>query len=135
MSWHLRCAVVVLVDIGRHNGFTLLETLIVVALIGVISAIAVPQFSNSIGYFRISGDARSISNALAVTKIRAASNFSRTRLFVNRSTGWHRIEKGDTSTPTHWTVEGGTTYLTTNSSCGFAVYPDPQPNPQAGIDQ
>jgi prepilin-type N-terminal cleavage/methylation domain-containing protein len=116
-------------------GFTLLETLLVVALIGVISAIAVPQFSNSIGYFRISGDARSISNGLAVTKIRAASNFSRTRLYVSRPGGWHRIEKGDTSSPTHWSVEGGTTYLSTNSSFSFGAVASPPPNTQAAIAQ
>src|SRR5262249_35293015 len=109
-------------------GFTLLETLLVVALIGVVSAIAVPQFANSIGSFRISGDARSVSNALAVTKIRAASNFSRTRLYVSQNGRWHRIERGDTSVPTQWTVEGGTTYLSTNSNFGFGVVATPPPN-------
>jgi prepilin-type N-terminal cleavage/methylation domain-containing protein len=119
----------------RESGFTLLETLLVVALIGVISAIAVPQFSNSIGYFRISGDARSISNALAVTKIRAASNFSRTRLRVDLNGRTHRIEKGDTSVPTHWTIEGGTTSLSTNSNFGFGAVATPPPNTQAAINQ
>ena len=116
-------------------GFTLIETLLVVALIGVIGAIAVPQFSNSIGYFRISGDARSISNAIAVTKIRAASNFSRTRLYVNRTQRWQRIEKGDTSAPTHWTAESGVTYLSPNSTFGFGPVTTPPPNTQAAIDQ
>jgi prepilin-type N-terminal cleavage/methylation domain-containing protein len=116
-------------------GFTMLETLFVVALIGIISAIAVPQFSNSMGYFRISGDARSISNAIAVTKIRAASNFSRTRLYVNQTQRWQRIEKGDTSVPTHWTVEGGQTYLSPNSAFGFGPVTTPPPNTQAAIGQ
>jgi len=60
----------------RQSGFTILETLFVLGIIGVIGAIAVPQLTNSIAYFRISGDARSVSNAIAVTKMRAASNFS-----------------------------------------------------------
>ena len=113
----------------------MLETLFVVALIGIISAIAVPQFTNQIGYFRISGDARSISNALAVTKIRAASNFSRTRLYANRTQRWFRIEKGDTSVPTHWTAEGGQTYLSTNTNFGFGAVATPPPNTQAAITQ
>ena len=118
-----------------NAGFTMLETLFVVALIGIVSAIAVPQFTNQIGYFRISGDARSVSNAIAVTKIRAASNFSRTRLYVDRTQRWHRIEKGDTSVPTHWTVEGGQTYLSTNINFGFGAVATPPPNTQAGIGQ
>jgi prepilin-type N-terminal cleavage/methylation domain-containing protein len=119
----------------RDAGFSMIETLFVVALIGVISAIAVPQFTNSIGYFRISGDARSVSNALAVTKIRAASNFSRTRLYVNLNGRWHRIEKGDTSSPTHWSVEGGQTYLSTNSNFGIGVVATAPPNTQGVIGQ
>src|SRR5690348_5479776 len=119
----------------RDAGFSLIETLIVVALIGVIGAIAVPQITNSMGYFRISGDARSVSNALAVSKIRAASNFSRTRLYVDLSSRNHRIQIGDTSSPTHWTNEGGTTYLSTNSTFGFGVVASAPPNTQAAIGQ
>src|SRR5262245_28658261 len=121
-------------DTRRTNGgFTMLETLFVVALIGIIGAIAVPQFSNSIGYFRISGDARSVSNALAVTKIRAASNFSRTRLYVSWTQRWHRIEKGDTSVPTHWTADGGATYFSPNTTVSFGAVATPPPNTQAAI--
>ena len=56
---------------------------IVVGLIGVISAIAVPMFGNALANFRLSGDARSVSNAVAVAKMRAASDFSRVRLYVD----------------------------------------------------
>ncbi len=65
-----------------QNGFSLLETLIVVALVGVIATIAIPQLNNSIAYFRLSGDARSVSNAVALAKMRAASNFSKTRVYI-----------------------------------------------------
>src|SRR4051794_10610233 len=70
-------------DPRRESGFTLVETLIVVGLIGVVSAIAVPMFGNAIANFRVSGDARSVSNAMAVAKMRAASNFSRVRLYLD----------------------------------------------------
>ena len=70
-------------DSQRPNGFSLMEIMIVVGIIGVVAAIAAPMFANAIAGFRVSGDARSMSNATAVAKMRAASNFSRVRLFVD----------------------------------------------------
>jgi prepilin-type N-terminal cleavage/methylation domain-containing protein len=119
----------------RQSGFTILETLFVLGIIGVIGAIAVPQLTNSIAYFRISGDARSVSNAIAVTKMRAASNFSKTRLYVDLNNKWHRVEKADTSTPPHWTADGGTTYLSNSTSFSYGVVGTPPPNTQGTISQ
>src|SRR5438034_412227 len=78
-------------------GFSLVEILFVVGLIGVISAIAVPMMANAIGNFRLSGDARSVSNAVAVAKMRAASAFTRVRLYVDLTSKAHHIEWLDTS--------------------------------------
>jgi prepilin-type N-terminal cleavage/methylation domain-containing protein len=120
---------------SRQSGFTLIETLFVVAMICVIGAIAVPQLTNSIAYFRLSGDARSVSNAIALTKMRAASNFSKTRLYVSLGGRWHRLERADASTPPHWTVDGGTTYLSTNTAFGYGVVSTPPPSTQGTIGE
>jgi prepilin-type N-terminal cleavage/methylation domain-containing protein len=118
----------------RESGFTILETLFVVALIGVISVIAVPQLSNSLKFFRLSGDARSISNGIAVTKMRAASNFSKTRFYVSTTGRWHRVERADASLPTpHWTAEGGNTYLAQNTTVSYGAVTQPPPNTQGAI--
>ncbi|MBI3490543.1 MAG: hypothetical protein HY047_01905 [Acidobacteria bacterium] len=106
----------------------------VVALTGVIAAIAVPMMANSLGFFRLSGDARSVSNAVAVAKMRAASDFSRVRLYVDLTGKSHHIESWDKTT-SHWTVEGGSTYLSSNVSFGFGVVGTPPPNTQATIAQ
>src|SRR5262245_37433181 len=120
-----------------ESGFTILETLFVVALIGVIGTIAVPQLNNLIAYFKLSGDARSISNGIAVTKMRAASNFSKTRLYVNTSGRWHKIERADNTVgaPPHWSMEGGVTYMSTNTNFGWGSVSSAPPNTQATIAQ
>ena len=69
----------------RANGFSLMEIIIVVAVIGILSAMAAPLFNGAIQSFRLSGDARSVSNATAVAKMRAAAEFSRVRLYVDLS--------------------------------------------------
>jgi prepilin-type N-terminal cleavage/methylation domain-containing protein len=119
-----------------HRGFSLLEVMVVVGLIGVIAAIAVPMFGNAIANFRLSGDARSVSNATAVAKMRAASNFSRVRLFVDLDSGEHHLESLDkTTTPPHWTTEGGSTYLSSGVSFGYGVVTTAPPNTQGTIGQ
>jgi prepilin-type N-terminal cleavage/methylation domain-containing protein len=104
------------------SGYSLIETLVVVALVGVISAIAVPMTGNGLAYFRLSGDARSASNAISLAKMRAASDFSQVRLFVDMSTGTHHLESWNKTT-SQWTTEGGSTQLSTNVSFGYGVVP------------
>jgi prepilin-type N-terminal cleavage/methylation domain-containing protein len=92
----------------RPNGFSLLEILVVLGLIAVLSAIAVPMFGNALADFKLSGDARNVSNAVALSKLRAASDFSRVRLYVDLVNRTHHIESWKKTTSS-WTTEGGTT--------------------------
>ena len=117
-----------------EHGFSLLEVVVVVGLIGVISAIAVPMFGNAIASFRLSGDARSISNAVAVAKMRAASDFSRSRLYVDLDDRTFHMERWDKDAST-WVSEGGTTSLSTGVSFSYGVVTTPPPNTQGTLGQ
>jgi len=118
----------------QEPGFTMLETLLVVGLIGVISVIAVPMSSHALANFRVSGDARSLSNAIALTKVRAASDFSQVRLFVDLAAKTHHVEAWDKA-GSIWTVEGGTTALSSSVSFGFGAVGTAPPNTQGIIGQ
>src|SRR5215813_10657329 len=92
------------------HGFSLVEILVVVGLIGVVSAIATPMVGNALGFFRLSGDARSTANAIALAKMRASSVFGRVRLFADLSTNRFHLETFDKTTSA-WVADGGTTSL------------------------
>jgi Tfp pilus assembly protein FimT len=118
----------------RPNGYSLLELLFMLGLICTIMAIAAPMFANAIAGFRVSGDARSVSNAIAVAKMRAASDFSRVRLRANLTSRTYAMERWDKTTAT-WVPEGGTTGLSTSVTFGFGPVAAPPPNTQAAIAQ
>src|SRR5579862_6708855 len=70
----------------RHNGgFSMLEMLFVLVIIGILAAIAQPMMGNALGAYRLGGDAKSLENTLNQTKMRAASEFTQARLYVSLS--------------------------------------------------
>lgn len=113
-----------------ERGFSMLEMMVVVGLVGVISAIALPMFGNAMAYFRLSGDARSASNGIALGKMRAASVFSRVRLFVDLGGRSYHLETFEKSADPAccWVASGGTTYLSAGVSFGHGVVGTAPPN-------
>ena len=100
---------------------------------GILAAIAIPMMANSVSYFRLSGDARSVSNAIAVAKMRAASNFSRTRLYVDLSANRFRIETWQKTGTPDWTTTVGSVTLESRDRFGFGSVGTPPPNTQTTI--
>ena len=117
------------------HGFSLLETVGALATIATMSAFAVPTVGTTLRTFRISGDARSLSNSIAVTKIRAASAFSQARLYVDLAGQTSHVETWQKTGAPGWVVEGGRTALSTGVSFGFGIATNAPPNTQATIAQ
>jgi len=116
------------------TGMSLLELIVVVGIIAVISAIAVPMTKNSLGDFTLSGDARSLTNAVSLAKLRAASDFSQARVFVDLAGKSYHVETWN-KTGAAWVTEGGTTTLASTDSFSFGVVGTAPPNSQAVIGQ
>lgn len=118
------------------RGYSFLEILAVMSITVVVAAIAVPMSGNALGFFRLSGDARKLSNALAVTKMRAASDFSQSRLYVDKTTKQFRTETFQKlPAPGSWVTESGDTTLSAGVSLSFGALATPPANTQAAIDQ
>ena len=116
-------------------GFSMLEVLMVVGLTTVIAAIAVPMMKNTLGDFRLSGDARGLTNAVSLAKLRAASDFSQARLFIDLNARTLHIETWQKTGVPAWVTEGGITSLSTSVVFGFGTVGAPPANTQAAIGQ
>ncbi len=113
-------------------GFTILEILVVVFVIAVLASVAVPGIARTVSGVRLVGDARSLANAVATAKIRAASKFTRVRLFANVVDDTYHLEVFDKDLD-EWVLEGGTSSLSAGVSFGAASVATPPPNSQAAI--
>ena len=74
--------------VRNQKGFSLIELMIVVAIALIIVAFAVPQMTETIRNYRISGDARNLKSEILLAKMRAAARFTRSRVradFVART--------------------------------------------------
>lgn len=119
---------------AAERGFSLIELLMVVGIVGVISAIAVPMMKNTLGDFSLSGDARALSNAVSLAKLRAAASFSQARVYIDLSGKSYHVETWQKNTAT-WVTEGGIRTLSTGVTFGFGVVGTAPPFSQAAIVQ
>jgi prepilin-type N-terminal cleavage/methylation domain-containing protein len=124
-----------------NDGFTLLEIVVVLAIGIIIAGVALPYMNRTLSYMRLSGAARSVSNAVGASKMRSAAKFTRARLYVDRAGNSFHLETLDTSVlplpPAggHWVADGGTTYLPTSVTFGFGPITAPPSNTQTVIGQ
>jgi type II secretion system protein H len=67
----------------EKNGFSLLELMIVIAIMGIVSAIAAPNFLNYMAERRLSGAARMVMSDLMSARQKAVSQNHEFKIFFN----------------------------------------------------
>jgi len=114
------------------RGFSFLELVVVLAVIGVLLAVAVPRM----GVFGRSDDARNLSNALSLAKMRAAANFTQARLYVSIGGRFQRVESwSKTAVPPNWVAVTGPGLLSNGVAFTSGPVATPPPNTQPAVAQ
>ena len=107
---------------SRADGFSMVELVVVVMLIMMIAALALPRAISMQRALNATSDARNIASQLALVKMRAASSFTQSRLNCDTSARSCQLEvctsKGTSSCNT-FSPQGGPIRLSQNISFGF----------------
>jgi prepilin-type N-terminal cleavage/methylation domain-containing protein len=99
-----------------EKGFSLLELLVVILILGVLAAMAIPSWQRIQKNARLSGDAHGLTEALSIAKMRAASDFTESRVFFYMGSGpYFRVDVWN-KTKNCWVSDGDTTSTCITSS-------------------
>ena len=124
----------------RDDGFTLIDILVVIALAGIVVAMAVPLSDSTSRAFRLKGDAQAVANMVSLAKMRAAARYSRTRVRADLAANSFRMEVWTPTNPANkqvgtWVTDGPTVQLSNGVTFGVALRTAPPPNTQTAIGQ
>ena len=107
----------------------MVEMMVVLAFMGTIAAIAIPAISRALAVMRLNGAIRSIADSAALTKTKAATNFTRERLFVDLGASAYHIETWNSGT-NQWVVDSAVTPLPNGVTFGTGPVGAPPTNYQ-----
>jgi prepilin-type N-terminal cleavage/methylation domain-containing protein len=125
-----------------ERGYTLIEMMMAVGIIGIIAAVVLPITDTSLKGSRLRGDASIIRNLIGVAKMRASAQFTRARVYADLGNplavppvpGWFVLQVWDKNANA-WVNDSGINRLSNGVSFGFAELNAPPPNTQVNIVQ
>ena len=117
------------------SGFSLVEIMTGALVLAILAGFVGILLGNVAGHYRLSGDARGVSNSVAVAKLRAASLFTQTRLYAVPGSRTYQIQIYQKTGTPGWVNEGGTITLSSGVNFGFSSVTTAPPNTQATIAQ
>ena len=117
-----------------QDGFSLIDSLVVVAIVGLVAAIALPSTTSMMSGYKIKGNAQALNNMVGLAKMRAAARFSRARVYADFGARTFRLQVWNKTT-SQWTDDSGVQTLADGVTFGFTGITQPPPNSQAAIGQ
>ncbi len=115
----------------RDGGFSLVDMLMVVALIGVVAGIAVPVTGGALSGQKFRNDAQALTGMAGLAKMRASAGLTRARLRANVTESTFVLERWNKTTGV-WIAEE-TVALSRGVTFSFGTVAAAPPNTQATI--
>lgn len=125
----------------KRGGFTIVELLIAMVVGTSLVAMTIPVLLKLERNFRSAGDARSLNAEIGLAKLRAAADFTRSRVYADTSINtftvqvWCKAVTTSCASANVWSTEGGTATLSTGVSFGYRTIGSPPSNTQTTIGQ
>jgi prepilin-type N-terminal cleavage/methylation domain-containing protein len=91
----------------EQKGLTLIELMVVVAIIAIISAIAIPQFTGFINHYRLTSTVSSLTSSLQFARMAAVSSGREYQVEINLVNETFDVQRGNlASGSTSWISTG-----------------------------
>lgn len=110
--------------VPEKTGFSVVEVLVVLAILLSVCAVALPSLRSTLGNYRIEADAHGIAGQLALARMRASARFTQVRLNFTLGEGNYQLQIYNKSTSA-FDAEGGTQSLSSGVGFGFGSISSP----------
>jgi len=110
----------------NDRGYSLLETTVVLAIGLVLMMVSIQALRSAAGAARVQGDALTVSRHLYMAKLRAGSDFTRSRLSIDTVANTYAVEILDRATST-WVADVGPVLLGPGVAFGSGAVATPLP--------
>lgn len=117
----------------RSNaGYSLVEIMAAMAVLGVLGAFAVPMVESTTSGIKLRDQANAIADLIGLAKLRATTEFSRSRLYVDLTTESYVLQTWDRAAG-DWVNEQAVVDLPFGISFGWGDLDAPPPNTQDAL--
>lgn len=108
-------------SVSRASGFTMIEMVVVVAIILVVSAMAIPSFMNASRPYKIRNDANALSGLINVARMRATSEVAHVQVvcYTTTAPNYCKLQSSVYPNATTWVDESQKVYLSAGVSFGI----------------